>query len=71
VAISIPADISKVSEIERLVEEVKKTTDHVDILLANAGASWGATFDTHPEHAWRKVMDLNVLSVFYTIQKCV
>lgn len=68
-AIAIPADISKVSEIERLVAEVKKTTDHVDILFANAGATWGERFETHPESAFAKVMDLNVKSIFYTVQK--
>jgi NAD(P)-dependent dehydrogenase (short-subunit alcohol dehydrogenase family) len=68
-AISIPADCSKVSEIERLVAAVYQTTDRVDILLANAGASWGGKFDTFPESAFSKVMDLNVKSVFYTVQK--
>ena len=57
------------SEIERLVAEVKKTTHRVDILFANAGATWGENFDTHPEHAFQKVIDLNVKSVFYTVQK--
>lgn len=51
--------------------EVSKTTDHVDILFANAGATWGEKFDTHPESAFQKVMDLNVKSVFYTVQKYV
>nr|OQO27993.1 hypothetical protein B0A51_05118 [Rachicladosporium sp. CCFEE 5018] len=68
-AISVPADASKLSEIERLVEEVSKHTDHVDILLANAGATWGAPFDSHPEEAFNKVMQLNVTSVFYCTQK--
>lgn len=69
IAISVPADSSKLSEIERLVAEVSKTTDHVDILFANAGATWGAPFDTHPDNAFSKVMDLNVKSVFYCAQK--
>ncbi|KAJ9651732.1 hypothetical protein H2198_009004 [Neophaeococcomyces mojaviensis] len=68
-AIAIAADSSKVSEIERLVAEVKKTTDHVDILFANAGATWGERFETHPDNAFSKVMDLNVKSIFYTVQK--
>lgn len=68
-AISVPADIAKPAEIERLVAEVAKHTDHVDILFANAGASWGAPFDKSPESAWTKVMDLNVKSVFICIQK--
>jgi len=50
------------------VKEVSKTTDHVDILFANAGATWGEKFDTHPDSAFAKVMDLNVKSVFNTIR---
>lgn len=69
VAIPIAADSAKIKDIERLVAEVKKHTDHVDILFANAGASWGSLFDEHPEDGWSKVMDLNVKSVFFTIQK--
>ncbi|KAJ5682672.1 hypothetical protein N7462_005837 [Penicillium macrosclerotiorum] len=68
-AISVPADSSKMEELDRLVAEVGKTTDHVDILFANAGATWGEKFDTHPEKMFSKVMDLNVKSVFYSIQK--
>lgn len=68
-AISIPADSSKPAGIEHLVAEVKKHTPRVDILLANAGATWGAPFDNHPDEAFAKVMDLNVKSVFTTIQK--
>lgn len=50
------------------MREVEKTTDHVDILFANAGATWGAAFDKHPDGAFAKVMDLNVKSVFNTIR---
>jgi len=67
-AISVPADSSKFEGIQHLVNEVSKTTDHVDILFANAGATWGESFDTHPDSAFAKVMDLNVKSVFSTIR---
>lgn len=50
------------------MREVGKTTDHVDILFANAGATWGAAFDEHSDGAFAKVMDLNVKSVFNTIR---
>lgn len=50
------------------MEEVGKTTDHVDILFANAGATWGEKFDTHPDSAFQKVMNLEVNSVFSTIR---
>lgn len=68
-AISVPADLAKPGDCEKLVAAVSKHTDHVDILFANAGATWGAPFDEHPEQAFAKVMDLNVKSVFVSIQK--
>lgn len=72
-AYSIPADGSKVQEIERLVAEVGKLTAHVDILFANAGASWGTSgFEEVGEgNGWDRVMDVNVKGVFFAIQKCV
>ncbi|KAK0361522.1 hypothetical protein LTR91_021956 [Friedmanniomyces endolithicus] len=68
-AFSVPADLAKAGEVERLVGEVEKYTDKVDILFANAGATWGAAFDEHPESAFEKVMKLNVQSVFVCCQK--
>jgi NAD(P)-dependent dehydrogenase (short-subunit alcohol dehydrogenase family) len=54
------------------VKEVEKHTDHVDILFANAGATWGSEFEKVDEkNGWDKVMDLNVKGVFFTIQKYV
>jgi len=66
---SIPADLAKNGEVERLVAEVSKHTDHVDILFANAGATWGQGFDEHPAEAFAKVMKLNVESVWLCAQK--
>ncbi|RGP80490.1 gluconate 5-dehydrogenase [Fusarium longipes] len=68
VAISVPADSSKFEGVESLLAQVKKHTDRVDILFANAGATWGESFDTHPDSAFAKVMDLNVKAVFNTIR---
>lgn len=67
-AISVPADSAKIEGVQSLVDQVSKTTDHIDILFANAGATWGEEFDTHPDSAFAKVMDLNVKSVFNTIR---
>jgi len=67
-AISVPADSAKFEGVEHLLKEVSKTTDHVDILFANAGATWGEAFDKHTDAMFAKVMDLNVKSVFNTIR---
>ncbi|KAG6089960.1 hypothetical protein E4U15_000600 [Claviceps sp. LM218 group G6] len=68
VAIAVPADSANMKGVTHLLEQVKKHTDHVDILFANAGATWGESFDTHPDEAFAKVMDLNVKAVFNTIR---
>lgn len=68
-AISVPADSATEAGVKALVEQVKEHTDHVDILFANAGASWGAPFDSHPDSAFAKVMDLNVRAVFNTVRE--
>ncbi|KAI5818530.1 hypothetical protein BZA77DRAFT_261295 [Pyronema omphalodes] len=65
---AIPADLSKPSEVKRFVEEIGKQVKKVDILIANAGATWGAPFDEHPDTAFAKVFDLNVRSVFNLIR---
>jgi NAD(P)-dependent dehydrogenase (short-subunit alcohol dehydrogenase family) len=41
---------------------------HIDILINNAGASWGAPAEDHPVAAWDKVMDLNIRSIFLVSQ---
>lgn len=67
-AIAVPADSARPDEVERLVRAVAATTDHVDILFANAGATWGEKFDSHPDAAFAKVMDLNVRAVFNSVR---
>jgi len=44
--LAIPSDLSKPQEVKRFVEEVKKVTDKVHILIANAGATWGEKLET-------------------------
>jgi len=67
--ISLPADLSQMEEIERLANEIAKRENRLDILINNAGATWGGTIDEFPEKGWDKVMDLNVKSVFFLTQK--
>jgi len=67
--LAIPSDLSKPTEVERFVKEIAKVTDKVHILIANAGATWGAKLEEHPDAAFAKVMDLNVRSVFNLIRE--
>lgn len=39
--------------------------DRIDVLVNNAGASWGAPLEEFPESAFDKLWDINVKGVFY------
>jgi len=68
-AVGIPANVSNEAEIERLVKEVQKVENKLDILVANAGATWGSKFEDAPDHSTAKILDLNVRGVFLLAQK--
>ena len=67
--ISIPADLSQLASIEALATELSTRESQLDVLVNNAGASWGASIDDFPESGWDKVMDTNVKGVFFLTQK--
>ena len=69
--ISIPADLTDMNEMDKLVRHIEKNEEKLNILINNAGAAWGAPFDTFPENGWDKVMDTNVKAVFFLIQKLI
>ncbi len=67
--ISLPADLSTLQGIEQFVAALSERENHVDILINNAGVSWGAPLEDFPEKGWDKVMDTNVKGVFFLTQK--
>ena len=62
--ISIPADLSGQDGIDALVAALAEHTDSIDVLVNNAGATWGAPIDEFPEDGWDKVFDINVKGPF-------
>lgn len=69
--VAVPADLSRMEEIDRLAAEIESREGALHILVNNAGVSWGTAFDEFPEVGWDKVMDLNVKSVFFLTQRLV
>jgi NAD(P)-dependent dehydrogenase (short-subunit alcohol dehydrogenase family) len=67
--IALPADISRMEEIERVVAEISARESKLHVLVNNAGNTWGAPIADFPEKGWDRVMDLNVKSVFFLTQK--
>lgn len=67
-ASAIAADLSQEAAIAPLVAETLERLGHIDILINNAGATWGAPAEDHPVEAWDKVMNLNIRSIFLLSQ---
>ncbi|KAL4902102.1 hypothetical protein BDW74DRAFT_187062 [Aspergillus multicolor] len=67
-AIGIPGSAAETDEIEALVAKVKELELKLDILIANAGATWGGPFESSPDWASKKVVDLNVRGVFNLVR---
>ncbi|CAO3691063.1 unnamed protein product [Rhizopus stolonifer] len=68
--IAIPADLQSKQEITRLVAKISKSEDHLDVLVNNAGANWNEPFESFPDDAFEKVMNLNLKRIFTLTQAC-
>jgi 2-deoxy-D-gluconate 3-dehydrogenase len=67
--VCIPADLATSDGIASLATAITDREDHLDVLVNNAGASWGAPLKEFPEHGWDKVMDTNVKGIFFLTQR--
>jgi NAD(P)-dependent dehydrogenase (short-subunit alcohol dehydrogenase family) len=66
--VSLPSDLAQLDGVSGLVERLAERESRLDVLVNNAGASWGAPLDEFPEVGWDKVMDTNVKGVFFLTQ---
>ncbi len=66
---AIQSDLSSNSGIKQLFEKFSKKEKYLDVLINNAGAVWGEPLEEFSELGWDKVMDLNVKSIFFMVQK--
>jgi NAD(P)-dependent dehydrogenase (short-subunit alcohol dehydrogenase family) len=67
-ALAVPCDLSKPDQLAPLVDAVMNRFGRIDVLVNNAGASWGAAAEEMPLDAWNKVMRLNAGAVFQLSQ---
>jgi NAD(P)-dependent dehydrogenase (short-subunit alcohol dehydrogenase family) len=60
------ADLATEAGCRRFAEEVGRIHPAVDVLVNNAGATWGAPLADHDAATWDRVIGLNVEGVFHT-----
>lgn len=62
-ALALPTDVSDVEQVGAMVEKVDREFGRVDILVNNAGGVAPKPFIEQSERAWRKLIDLNLVSM--------
>ena len=65
----VAADGSNEAGIAVLADAAMEKLGQVDILINNAGASWGAPAEEYPVEAWDKVFNLNIRGLFLLTQQ--
>jgi len=63
-------DVSKPEDVQAVVDETVRAFGKVDILINNAGVSWGAMPEDMPLEKWQKVLDVNLTGCFLMAQAC-
>jgi NAD(P)-dependent dehydrogenase (short-subunit alcohol dehydrogenase family) len=61
-------DVAKPQDVQAVVNLTLETYGRVDILINNAGVSWGAEPEEMPLDKWQKVIDINLTGAFLFAQ---
>ena len=70
-ALATRADVSRLDEAERLIQEVVKRFERLDFLVCNAGIWEGGAVEALSEDAWDRTMDLNLKGTWATCRAAV
>jgi NAD(P)-dependent dehydrogenase (short-subunit alcohol dehydrogenase family) len=65
-AMAVEVDVTDNDAIGRMIEKIRESFEHIDVLCNNAGASFGVpnAVHTYDESAWMKTIDINLHGVF-------
>lgn len=61
-------DVSRAEDIQKVVDETVQKFSKIDVLVNNAGISWGAMPEEMPLEKWQKVLDVNLTGCFLFAQ---
>lgn len=67
-ASAVAVDLGKPDTAQSVVEAVMERHGRLDVLVNNAGTTWGAPAEDHPREAWDKVVALNLTAPFLLSQ---
>jgi len=62
-------DLGRREQVAPLADAILEKFGKVDVLVNNAGATWGAPAEDHPLEAWDKLVNLNMTGTFLISQR--
>jgi gluconate 5-dehydrogenase len=68
-ALAVRCDMASVEDIDALVAAAMSAFGRIDVLVNNAGVTWGAPTLEYPLDKWERVMAVNVRGPFVLAQK--
>ena len=67
--VALAADISTSEAATALAKEIGSRESRLDVLINNAGKTWGAPLETFPDKAWASIMAVNVQAPFTLVRE--
>jgi len=61
-------DVANAASVEQLVQQTLQKNNKIDVLVNNAGLTWGAPAETMPLERWQQVIDANITGTFLMSQ---
>jgi gluconate 5-dehydrogenase len=67
-ALALRCDVRSPDDVQAVVRTTLEELGSLDVLVNNAGTSWGAPAEDTPLEGWQKVLDVNLTGVFLCSQ---
>lgn len=61
-------DVADAASVEQLVQQTLQKNNKIDVLVNNAGLTWGAPAESMPLERWRQVIETNITGTFLMSQ---
>jgi NAD(P)-dependent dehydrogenase (short-subunit alcohol dehydrogenase family) len=61
-------DVADTASVEQLVQQALQKNNKIDVLINNAGLTWGSPAETMPLERWQQVIDANITGTFLMSQ---
>lgn len=65
---ALTCDVANASSVENTVQQILEKCGKVDVLVNNAGLTWGAPAESMPLERWQQVIDANITGTFLMSQ---